>query len=634
MTRNPIWEYYSKNQNDTSKAKCHACQKFYSLGSKIPRKQTTHGLKSHLEKCHKISYKEYSSKVNSRKNELKSPKLHDSVSNISVSSNVQLTQEVQTVWPDDHPSAKRIDKCIMDLIIVDMLPYRIIEGEAFKRLNFEDPAGLYRYKLKSENYFQTTLMPTTYDLVVIQLQKLLKEAEWISLTIDEKKSKTSSFSLISFIGHFICGAIRRTVVLSSTVQDNSNHNVRLIPKLKDIINYWNLSEKVHLGIRDNTTSLIRTMNEAKVPDLCCVSQILKEIVNDLMFTQQVVENLVTKAKKIANSLKQNETNFRLLKNNQNLSDLFYDFIQPDEEHWGNLYKMLLWLTEQKSKINFYIGEQEDVKPFSFDEWELLNGVLRILKPFYEATNEISTENSCVSLIIPILAILVKKLELPEKDDDLWRIKATIRNAIKWHFDTYKKNPSLIAATLLDPRFKEMYLDAAEREYGKKTILDFLHIKNKKDSDLIQNVQNEKPSRLINIFTASQFEYSSNLWDAHDNISFDTLKQTNSTYDQILEHAHRQLMVYLHQPRVTRHTNIYEYWNCSQFPLLEAAARKYLSAPPTNSADNKLINTISETYLSNSKYLNNDKDIPWKMFIDNAEKQLFMAYNIRLLDFNY
>ena len=37
---NPIWEYFSKVDNNASKAKCCACDKFLSLGSNKPAKQT------------------------------------------------------------------------------------------------------------------------------------------------------------------------------------------------------------------------------------------------------------------------------------------------------------------------------------------------------------------------------------------------------------------------------------------------------------------------------------------------------------------------------------------------------------------------------------------------------------------
>ena len=46
-------------------------------------------------------------------------------------------------WPDDHPSVQRIQKAIMDLIVVDMLPYSIVEGDDSRLLNFADPCAWY-----------------------------------------------------------------------------------------------------------------------------------------------------------------------------------------------------------------------------------------------------------------------------------------------------------------------------------------------------------------------------------------------------------------------------------------------------------------------------------------------------------
>ena len=51
---------------DASKARCIDCRKLLLLGSNKPGKQTVHGLKYHLEKCHKDIYTLYMRKVESR----------------------------------------------------------------------------------------------------------------------------------------------------------------------------------------------------------------------------------------------------------------------------------------------------------------------------------------------------------------------------------------------------------------------------------------------------------------------------------------------------------------------------------------------------------------------------------------
>ena len=50
---------------DASKAQCIDCGKLLSLDSNKPGKQTVHGLKCHLEKCHKDIYTLYMRKVES-----------------------------------------------------------------------------------------------------------------------------------------------------------------------------------------------------------------------------------------------------------------------------------------------------------------------------------------------------------------------------------------------------------------------------------------------------------------------------------------------------------------------------------------------------------------------------------------
>ena len=110
-----------------------------------------------------------------------------------------------------------------------------------------------------------------------------------------------------------------------------------------------------------------------------------------------------------------------------------------------------------------------------------------------------------------------------------------------------------------------------------------------------------------------------LWDAHEKIVVaDTPDNTDAAPAFEL-----QLTEYLKQPRVQRATNIYGYWNCSQFPQLEMAAQKYLSAPPTSTPSEQLFSSAGQIYADRRSNL----------LGENAEKLLFLAYNIRLFQFN-
>jgi len=208
-SRNAIWEYFTKCETDISKAKCLECSKLLSLSSDKPGKQTVHGLKMHLEKCHKEVFSDYMAKVNAKAviQELPAKKAKLDVPGASQPNIVQLSlpeaQERSMKWPDDHPAVKRIEKAIMDLIVVDMLPYSIVEGDAFKHLNFVDPAAAHRFEPKTEKYFRTTIMPATYDKVASRIHNLLSKVDFVSFTTDGWSNASKSCSLLSFTAHFL-----------------------------------------------------------------------------------------------------------------------------------------------------------------------------------------------------------------------------------------------------------------------------------------------------------------------------------------------------------------------------------------------------------------------------------------------
>ncbi|KAL3888840.1 hypothetical protein ACJMK2_001200 [Sinanodonta woodiana] len=109
--------YFTNVETDPSKAQCKECNKLLSLGSEKPKIPTVSGLKGHLASCYK--------------------ELHDMdlMRAISKSFMTLMTQELpnfiqmsltsmaesRMIRPEDHISVQRIDKCIMELIIVDMM---------------------------------------------------------------------------------------------------------------------------------------------------------------------------------------------------------------------------------------------------------------------------------------------------------------------------------------------------------------------------------------------------------------------------------------------------------------------------------------------------------------------------------
>lgn len=219
--KNPIWKFFGKN-ND--KAKCKFCDKDMSLGSKLPKKQTTSNIKAHLQKMHPVEYKTYCNEVSQTKK--MEEKKHDSEV-VQETLPKLLQRTTQTMYADDHTVSKNIDKSIMDLILVDMLPYNMVEGTAFKRLNLADPENGCRYRKKSEKFFRTSLMPETHEKVKEKVYKEMQKVEWLSFTTDIWSNPSKSCSLLSFTAHFIVGPNRLKYILGASVL-NDDHTGEFI----------------------------------------------------------------------------------------------------------------------------------------------------------------------------------------------------------------------------------------------------------------------------------------------------------------------------------------------------------------------------------------------------------------------
>ena len=626
--KNPIWQYFQKLSNNQSKAECTECNKILSLGSDKPRHQTVSGLKSHLSTCHKDIYTIYLKRVAEDDGEQVNKKMK-AESGASGSKPVttwtqptlQNLSERRVEWPDDHEITHRIDKCLMDLIIVDMLPYTVVNGPAFKRLNFGDPLGTRRYRLKSEKYFRTTLMPATYDRVSQKVKQQLSTAAWISFTTDVWTNPSKTCSLLSFTGHFLEGPVRRKVVLSAMPLEDDHTGVYLASKLKEAISKWEIESKVHVGVRDNAANMICAMRHADVCDVSCAAHTLQLVLHDAVFTQTSVEAVVKKCRRVVAHFKHSEQACRHLREYQASRDVpEHKLVQDVDTRWNSTFLMLERLAEQQKAINLYGVERGGIDTLTNAEWELVERVVKILKPFYAATVELSSDDACVSVIIPLLAMLHGKLESTSADRGLLQMKAALRDSVTRRFAQLKSSITVVAATVLDPRFKDAYCNAQEKSAAVDAIKRFLHSTGESSTPSTSTADADTSLHSAGLLIQTPPAAETDLWAEHDALRI----QPASDVATPVPLYEQQLSAYLTEPRVPRQTNIYSYWNHSQFPALEPAARKYLSAPPTSVASEQLFSSAGQLYADRRSNL----------LGENAEKLLFMAYNIRLLDFNY
>ena len=201
-------------------------------------------------------------------------------------------------------------------------------------------------------------------------------------------------------------------------------------------------------------------------------------------------------------------------------------------------------------------------------------MIDVLKPFYDATLDICFDDACISIVISVIAMLKAKLQAATDDRGLMQMKAELRDAMAQRFASIKKSPHVLASTLLDPRFKDMYFDELERKAATSEILNFLSPKHVVLNDETvgpipgeaEEIDQHKAD-LPDHDTENEIVQpasASSLWDTHCSVGV-AVKENDA--EAGIPDYERQLQAYLSEPRVNRRptTNIYAFWNCSQYP---------------------------------------------------------------------
>ena len=117
--------------------------------------------------------------------------------------------------------------------------------------------------------------------------------------------------------------------------------------------------------------------------------------------------------------------------------------------------MLERLIEQRQAICAAEIECKFNTELSSQSWQLAEKIVKVLKPFEEATVAVSSEGSSAALIIPVVNSLIHFLDniSSEEDEGVRTMKRKMLQSIKTRFMGMETTKLYVIPTLLDPRFK-------------------------------------------------------------------------------------------------------------------------------------------------------------------------------------
>ncbi|KAF9415444.1 hypothetical protein HW555_006866, partial [Spodoptera exigua] len=97
----------------------------------------------------------------------------------------------------------------------------------------------------------------------------------------------------------------------------------------------------------------------------------------------------------------------------------------------------------------------------------------LLKPFEEITKITSSGLSCISEVIPHVAVLmryIQKEETSRKVPNLLQFLTSLKTQLQQRFEHLDENLKYFLATLLDPRFKTNFFGVIQAEKARQSLL--------------------------------------------------------------------------------------------------------------------------------------------------------------------
>ena len=276
-----IWNHFSINAVDNSKATCKYCNASVSRGGAEPKNWSTSNLVSHLRNRHIPEHGQYMAAQKSKEaKDVAVAQLEPVPSTSSASPARSLTAgpcqptlaavvDRTKKWDANDPRALSWDKTVAKFVVLDYQPFSVVEDIGFRRLmDKAEP----RYTLIDRKKLSATVIPGMYFAVRSKIKSMISTAKHISFTSDAWSDPSSD---VLAVARQIVGKFRHSILAQDRLKVLQE---RLkLPKtrlMQDVLTRWNSTYAMLDSLIKNKTALAAFSAEHELPALSADQWIL------------------------------------------------------------------------------------------------------------------------------------------------------------------------------------------------------------------------------------------------------------------------------------------------------------------------------------------------------------------------
>ena len=324
--------------------------------------------------------------------------------------------------------AQLITKQIGTFIALDMRPFSVVENPGFQKLvNLLEP----KYTIPSRTHFTNKVVPQLYDETKNLVLQDIAKATSLSITTDGWTSRATE-GFITITTHFMRSDWTiANYVLQTRPLHLSHTGINIGEVLKEAINEWKLKRPHGMlaCVTDNASNMHIAAETAELfPHIGCFAHTIN-LASQRALEINTVSRLISRVKRVVAYFHRSSTAASMLKQKQDLLQLpKHKLVQDVSTRWNSSYDMLTRYLEQQPAITAVLMSPEvrknekDISTLSetdISNAEEMVDVLRVMKTV--TTILCSEKHPTISLILPLKAIIMKKLSITEDDSNIVKI---------------------------------------------------------------------------------------------------------------------------------------------------------------------------------------------------------------------
>ena len=116
---------------------------------------------------------------------------------------------------------------------------------------------------------------------------------------------------------------------------------------------------------------------------------------------------------------------------------------------------------------------------------MMERVVKVLQVFFEATEKLSHNSSCISEVIPVVTILLAALDKGDHDLGVTGMKFNLRSKLRANMGNLEDVDIYAVATLVDPRYRTTYfIDKEKAKTAKEKLVSLINAELASDTDYL------------------------------------------------------------------------------------------------------------------------------------------------------